>query len=52
MTAYTHFYPVNDFREHNTETPECWCNPRIEDDMVIHNALDQRERFETKGLDG
>jgi len=44
-----HIYPIHDLREHVTDGDECWCNPTIdeEDDIVIHNAADERELFET-----
>jgi len=53
MSEDWHVYPVNDLREHDM-TRDCWCRPRIEDDyIVVHNALDQRERSEQRGkLDG
>uniref|UniRef100_A0A6H2A639 Uncharacterized protein n=1 Tax=viral metagenome TaxID=1070528 RepID=A0A6H2A639_9ZZZZ len=44
-----HVYPNNDFKEHNTNSKECRCNPRVEgseDDtcwIVIHKAYDMRE---------
>lgn len=33
----------------------CWCGPRVETqdngaDLVVHNAHDQRERLERRGL--
>lgn len=45
-----HVEPVDDLREH-VETKECWCGPRIIEqagcpDVVVHNSLDGRERFE------
>lgn len=49
-----HVYPVNDLREHVTEGEACWCQPEIDDSgdeqLVIHNALDQRECYETGEL--
>ncbi len=47
-----HVYPVNDLREHETEGVPCWCNPTYdeEDDLYIHNALDQREKYESGEL--
>ncbi len=31
------------YPEHNTNSPECWCNPKIEHyeecDLVIHNDI-------------
>jgi len=47
-----HIYPVNDLREHETESCSCWCNPEYdeEDDLFIHNALDQREKYESGEL--
>jgi hypothetical protein len=41
-----HVYPINDFREHITEGVGCWCNPRIEDDIIVHNSMDKREEYE------
>ena len=41
-----HIYPVEDIRPHNTKSDECWCNPCVEDDLVIHNAMDERESYE------
>ncbi len=45
----THVVPVKDLRPHTISTP-CWCEPYqdAEQPMVwIHNAADQREKFET-----
>jgi hypothetical protein len=50
-----HVYPVNDLREHVTDggTCECWCRPEVEEvegnALVIHNSMDQRERYEPGG---
>lgn len=51
MIGVRHVYPINDLREHQTEGESCWCQPRIEEDgkLIIHNALDQRERSEQRG---
>lgn len=43
-----HVYPVNDLKEHDTESPACHCNPTVElqDNgglVVIHNSYDGRE---------
>lgn len=46
---YIHVLPLNDLREH-VENAHCWCHPRLEgeaQDVVVHNALDGREDFET-----
>lgn len=51
--ARYHVTPVNDLREHIVDPDvECWCKPAYEEDgqLVIHNALDQRERYETGEL--
>jgi hypothetical protein len=55
MTERRHVYPVGDLREHVTEGRDCWCHPVIEDhdgvgEVVIHNSLDGRERYETGEL--
>lgn len=44
---FTHVYPLNDLRDHITEGADCWCRPTIDGDLVIHNALDEREKIET-----
>jgi hypothetical protein len=41
-----HVYPLNDFREHNTEGFMCWCNPTLDGEMVVHNSMDGREGYE------
>lgn len=43
-----HVVPINDLRDHRVESDEqCWCKPRIEDGVVVHNSMDQRELYET-----
>jgi hypothetical protein len=46
--AKVHVYPVNDLRSHTME--DCWCNPTHdeEDEIIIHNSADEREKFETQ----
>lgn len=52
-----HVYPMNDEKEHDTESTMCWCQPRVEwvdqdsgeaysGAMVIHNSADGRELIE------
>lgn len=44
-----HVVPVDDLREHEL-APSCWCTPlrdAIAPKVISHNALDQREKFET-----
>lgn len=43
-----HVVPRNDLREH-VMLRTCWCKPRQDtqdDDLYIHNAMDQRETYE------
>ena len=42
---WQHIYPINDDKEHDTESLKCECNPTIDWDnmLVIHNAWDFRE---------
>jgi len=47
-----HIEPVGDLREHDTGARgDCWCRPTVESHgagwVVIHNAMDGREAFET-----
>ena len=46
--TWQHVYPVNDLKEHDTESLNCDCEPRIdwEYHIVIHNAWDMREAQE------
>lgn len=49
---FTHVYPINDLREHVVDGPDCWCKPQWDEehDILIHNSLDQREKYETGEL--
>jgi hypothetical protein len=44
----THIVPRNDLVEHYL-SPKCWCNPEVDHDdgIVIHNALDGRDKLES-----
>ena len=48
MTIHT--YPTSDIIEHDTETENCPCQPKIvaygNNKHIIHNAFDDRESFE------
>lgn len=48
MMDIYHVVPVNDLREHSVDSDiPCWCNPREDDGVIIHNSMDQRELYET-----
>jgi hypothetical protein len=40
-----HVIPTNDLREHSMGV-DCWCNPEVDDLVVIHNSMDERESYE------
>lgn len=45
-----HVVPVDDLRDHSTDVRKpCWCNPEHdeENNLVVHNSMDGREKFET-----
>lgn len=42
----THVYPIDDLKPHDLEGVACWCRPRVEDDLIIHNSMDERETYE------
>lgn len=53
----SHVVPLADLRPHVISNDvECWCHPvpsEDDDDVLCHNALDQRERVERREkLDG
>lgn len=45
LVARQHVVPVNDTHEHDL-TLNCWCKPKVDDGVVIHNSFDGRELFE------
>ena len=52
MNGYYHVIPVDDLREHEPFV-SCWCRPvpDIEEETILlHNALDRRELYETGQL--
>ena len=40
-----HVIPLNDWREHE-ENEACWCQPRFDEGVFVHNAADHREIIE------
>lgn len=42
----TQIYPLNDLREHVLDGISCWCCPKLDDGIIIHNSMDQREAYE------
>ena len=49
MIEKYHVVPINDLREHSTDSENpCWCRPETtEDGIIVHNSMDQRELYET-----
>lgn len=48
LSGDIHVTPTDDLREHVLSL-SCWCGPKRDDqtpEVVIHNAMDQRERYE------
>jgi hypothetical protein len=44
MVDGDHVYPVHDLRAH---VPiNCWCHPKEDEGVVVHNSLDRRELYE------
>jgi hypothetical protein len=39
-------WPLDDLREHEPDDPACWCRPRLDEGVLVHNAMDRREEFE------
>lgn len=43
-----HVIPIGDLKEHDC-SEECWCEPFEDDEepnVIVHNALDDREGYE------
>ena len=46
-----HVVPIDDLREHSMDSDKpCWCKPRTEEGVIIHNSMDRRELYETGEL--
>lgn len=43
---FVHVLPINDLRDHDENGAGCWCRPRVEDGVIIHNSMDGRELIE------
>ena len=41
-----HVSPIDDIKMHDLGT-DCFCRPQNDEGVVVHNSLDQREKFET-----
>ncbi len=37
MNDTYHVYPTKDVKPHNTDGGNCWCDPTLEENLVIHN---------------
>lgn len=46
MTDTPHVVPLEDLREHDPDRA-CWCKPVLDEGVIVHNAMDGREAFET-----
>lgn len=42
-----HVIPVHDMKEHDNSGDECWCGAMDDGEVVIHNASDILEQFES-----
>ncbi len=44
MNDKYHAVPINDLRDHSTDSDNpCWRRPREEDGVIVHNSIDGRE---------
>lgn len=48
LATSTYVIPVDDLREHDAESDECWCRPWWDGDILVHNSADHREASEQK----
>ena len=39
-------WPIDDLREHDRLREDCWCRPRWDENILVHNAADRREEYE------
>lgn len=43
---HRHVAPNGDLKDHVLDGFTCWCQPKDDDGLVVHNAMDRREEFE------
>lgn len=41
-----HVIPLSDIKPHE-HSLTCWCHPRVDVDVIVHNSGDGREKLET-----
>lgn len=48
VKTHVHVVPIGDLREHITDFGGgwCWCNPDVNDGVVVHHSMDERETYE------
>lgn len=44
LDGLNHVVPDDDLRRHTSI--DCWCGPRLDDGVMVHNSMDRREEFE------
>lgn len=44
-----HVLPIKDLREHEASI-DCWCKPKEDEGVIIHNSMDRREEYENGRL--
>ena len=44
-------WPRGDIEEHDVDSVECRCMPKLLDGMLVHNAFDCREARERQGAE-
>lgn len=42
-----HVVPVDDVKEHKTDGSICWCGADDDGEVVVYNAADGREQYES-----
>ena len=43
-----HVIPIDDLRIHRDR--DCWCQPVEDEGIIVHNALDRREGYQSGGF--
>lgn len=45
----THILPLNDSKVHSLSS-ECSCHPLCREELAVHHAWDNREKYERQGM--
>lgn len=43
-------HPIREYKLQHDDSENCWCRPRKDDGVIVHNSMDRREYTIEKGI--